>query len=121
MWETPLIPHELHRLFGSDTFLWGGDLNTDPGMDDIGHFHGGDRRLFKIYEEAGSCDTRVRFHDAYQRSYFKSGMGSYQLDHVFADAATEARVVSWDVDESPATAQEPYSDHAPIIVALEDG
>lgn len=90
-------------------------------MDDINYFHGGDRRLFKIYEEAGSCDTRVRFHDAYQRTYFKSGMGSYQLDHVFADAATEARVVSWDVDESPATAQEPYSDHAPIIVALEDG
>jgi len=31
VWPTNVIPHELHRLFRTDAFIWGGDLNTDPG------------------------------------------------------------------------------------------
>jgi len=88
-------------------------------MDDIGWFLGGNRRLLEIYAEAGSRDIRTRFHDDYQRTYYKSGKGPYQLDHVFADSHTEACVTSWHVDDRPATAREPYSDHAPIIVALD--
>jgi len=30
VWEPNVIPHELHRLFPDDTFVWGGDFNTDP-------------------------------------------------------------------------------------------
>jgi hypothetical protein len=42
VWETDVLPHELHRLFGHDTFVWGGELNADPRMDDVpGRFVGG--------------------------------------------------------------------------------
>ena len=69
-----------------ETFLWGGDLNTDPGMDDIRGFTGGNRRMFEIYRQSGSRDTRTRFFDTPQRTYFKDGNRHYQLDHVFARA-----------------------------------
>jgi endonuclease/exonuclease/phosphatase family metal-dependent hydrolase len=35
VWETDVLPHELDRVFGRDTFLWGGDFNADPRMDDV--------------------------------------------------------------------------------------
>jgi hypothetical protein len=57
VWEANVIPHELHRLFANDTFLWGGDLNTDPRMDDYSGFAGGNRRMFDIYREAWSHTT----------------------------------------------------------------
>jgi endonuclease/exonuclease/phosphatase family metal-dependent hydrolase len=114
VWEQNLIPHELRRLFAQETFIFGGDLNTDPRMDDKPWFLGGNRRLFEVYEESGFHDTRARFHDSYQPTY-----GDYQIDHVFADARTEQRVTGWEVDLRPATDQEPYSDHAPILVTLE--
>ena len=119
VWETDVLPHELHRLFGHDTFVWGGDLNADPRMDDVpGRFVGGNRRCFAAYETAGSRDTRARFHDSYVQTFFKAGRRAYQLDHVFADAGTEARVTGWRVDERPATSTEPHSDHAPVIVEI---
>ncbi len=40
VWEMNVIPHELRRLFGDQTFIWGGDLNTDPRMDDKPWFLG---------------------------------------------------------------------------------
>jgi hypothetical protein len=49
-WETNVIPHELHRLFEGETFLWGGDLNCDPRMDGFGgDYAGGNRRVFEIW------------------------------------------------------------------------
>ena len=120
VWETHVIPHELHRLFGGDTFMWGGDFNADPRMDDRPGFAGGNRSMFKAYELAGSRDTRARFHPDYVQTYFKPRTNAYQLDHVFADAATERRVCGWRIDRSAATSREPYSDHAPIVVDLEN-
>jgi endonuclease/exonuclease/phosphatase family metal-dependent hydrolase len=120
VWETNLIPYELQRLFADETFIWGGDLNTDPHMDDEfkeRHFLGGNRRLFKIYEAAGFHDTRKRFHDSYLQTYV-GGKHPFQLDHVFADRRTEGRVTTWKVDLRPATGAEPYSDHASILVTL---
>ena len=66
----------------------------------------------EVYEKSGFHDTRARFHDSYQPTY-----GEYQIDHLFADARTEERVTIWEVDLRPAD-HEPYSDHAPILVAL---
>jgi endonuclease/exonuclease/phosphatase family metal-dependent hydrolase len=119
VWEANVIPHELQRLFADETFVWGGDFNSDPRMDERPAFLGGNRWLFDVYAESGLCDTRARFHDSYQQTYFKAGKGEYQLDHVFADAQTEQRVTCWRVDAGPATQQEPYSDHAPILVTLD--
>ena len=88
-------------------------------MDDKRWFLGGNRRLFEIYAQAGSCDTRARFFDTYQQTYVKKRKGEYQIDHVFADARTEQRVTGWQVDLQAATQQPPYSDHAPLLVTLE--
>ena len=118
VWETNVIPHELHRLFGGETFLWGGDLNCDPKMDGRRGFAGGNQRVFDIYREAGSVDVRARFHATYQQTFFRPGTDNYQLDHVFADPATEQRVTTWAVDPTPATGPEPLSDHAPILLNL---
>jgi hypothetical protein len=109
VWETDVLPHELHRLFGHDTFVWGGDFNADPRMDDVPGFVGGNRRCFAAYETAGSGDTRARFHPSFVQTFFKAGRRAYQLDHVFADAGTEARVTGWLVDERPATSGRPSS------------
>ncbi len=118
VWETNVIPHELHRLFEGETFLWGGDFNSDPKMDDRPAFAGGNRRIFEIYREAGSYDARARFHETHQQTFFRPGTNNYQLDHVFADEATERRVTRWTVDSAPATGPEPLSDHAPILLTL---
>jgi endonuclease/exonuclease/phosphatase family metal-dependent hydrolase len=119
VWETDVLPHELHRLFGHDTFIWGGHLNADPRMDDVpGRFVGGNRRCFAGYETAGSRDARARFHDSYVQTFFKAARGAYQLDHVFADAATDVRVTGWRVDERPAAPMEPHSDHTPVMVEI---
>ena len=115
LWETDVIPHELRRLFGDETFLWGGDLNSAVSMDGKPRFAGGNRQLRKNWKEAGSHDLRLRFHDEEQRTFFQPGKGPYQLDHVFADAATERRVVKLGREQPTrrhrATLQRPRSHH----------
>jgi len=119
VWETNVVPHELHRLFAGATFLWGGDLNADPRMDDISYFLGGNRRMFDGYVRAGAADTRAQLHEEYQRTFFGARSGPYQLDHVFADAATAARVTDWHVDAATAQGDQLLSDHAPILLELD--
>ena len=127
VWEQDLIPFELHRLFGDETFLWGGDLNSAEIMDDVG-FLGGSRQLRRTWRAAGSCDLRRRFYEDEQQTFLRvtrrrlpSGehrIMRYQLDHAFADAETERRVVDWRVDTGLATATPAFSDHAPILIEL---
>jgi len=119
VWQMDLIPFELHRLFAGETFLWGGDLNSAESMDDIPSFAGGNRRLREIWLQAGSHDLRRRFFVEEQQTFFAPRRGPYQLDHVFADAVTEARVKGWRVDTDPATSDPRLSDHAPIWVELD--
>lgn len=119
VWEQNVIPHDLHSLFGTGTFVWGGDFNSEPRMDAwLRNSRGGNHRNFAIYREYGSLDTRARFFDDFQQTFFKNGRKPYQLDHVFADARTEARIVDWRVDHAAATCVAPYSDHAPVILTL---
>jgi hypothetical protein len=120
VWETNVVPHELHRLFGQETFLWGGDLNCDPKMDDRPLFAGGNRRVFEIYREAGAVDARTPFHSTYQQTFFRPGTDSYQLDHVFVDRITERQLTSWTVDPEPANGPDALSDHAPIMLTLDE-
>ena len=118
VWEQNVVPFEFERLFAGDTYIWGGDLNTDPRMDDIPAFAGGNRRLFQVYAEAGFHDTRAPFHADYQRTFFTKRSGPYQLDHVFADSETAARVAAWQIDERPVSEASRQSDHAPILVEI---
>jgi Endonuclease/Exonuclease/phosphatase family len=119
VWQMDLIPFELHRLFAGQTFLWGGDLNSAESMDDVPGFSGGNRRLREIWAGAGSCDLRLRFCAEEQQTFFAPKRGAYQLDHVFGDTQTEARVVDWRVDTGPVTSTPTLSDHAPIWIDLE--
>lgn len=123
VWETNVIPHELHRLFAGDTFLWGGDLNSDPRMDGLsGSYSGGNQRVFDLWRKAGSIDARTPFHAEFQQTFFRAGQRiPFQLDHVFVDARTERRLEAWEVDVGPAGGPDALSDHAPIIVSLTDG
>jgi hypothetical protein len=119
LWETDVIPFKLRRLFGTETFVWGGDLNSAESMDDVSWFVGGNRRLREIWEAAGSVDLRKRIHAEEQRTYFAPRRAAYQLDHVFADPKTASRVLGWHVNPRPAARPDPLSDHAPIVVELE--
>lgn len=119
IWETDLIPFELRRLFGDETFIWGGDLNSAVVMDDNSRFTGGNGRLRDIWKEAGSHDLRLRFFEDEQQTFFAPKRKPYQLDHVFADEATTRRVTSWRVDKAPVELDPPLSDHAPIVIDFE--
>lgn len=119
VWQMDLIPFELHRLFAGETFLWGGDLNSAVSMDDVPGFSGGNRLLRKIWRDAGSRDLRQRFFTEEQQTFFAPKRRPYQLDHVFANAETEPRVVGWRVDTGPITSAPSLSDHAPIWVELD--
>ena len=119
-WGTDVIPYELNKLFAGTSFVWGGDLNSAESMDDKPSFAGGNRLVRKVWEEGGSYDLRKAIHAEEQRTYFVEGRGPYQLDHVFGDKRTLKRVKSWKVNPRPATAIQPYSDHAPILVEIGD-
>jgi hypothetical protein len=83
-------------------------------------FTGGNRWNFEILEEPGFRDTRARFHENYQQTFFHPGRRAFQPDDVFADARTEQAVIGWEVDPGPVSSANQISDHAPIIVTLRD-
>ena len=57
---------------------------------------------------------------AKRQTYVKTNRKAWQLDHVFADPRTEARVRGWHVDLAAAACTPPYSDNAPIVITLAD-
>ena len=117
--ETDVIPFELRCLFGDESFIWGGDLNSAVIMDQNPSFTGGNGKLRGIWKEAGSYDLRLKFFKEEQPTYFAPGKKRYQLDHVFADEATKECVTDWNVDVDPVERNPPLSDHAPIIVDID--
>jgi hypothetical protein len=52
----------------------------------------------------------MRFFSGKQRTFFAPNRRAYLLDHVFGDAATEARVVDWPVDTQPVLSNPSLSD-----------
>lgn len=113
VFETNVIPDEMHRLFGDHGFLWGGDLNSDERMDDVRGFSGGNRRIREIWRDAGAVSVRARFEPEPQQTYFKRGALRNELDHLFVDGVTLSKVAEWRIDPLPATTLA-LSDHAPI-------
>jgi exonuclease III len=118
VWEIDLAVHELRHLLRDRRFLAGGDLNSSLLMDEVQR-HDETARLFANMHDAGMVDLRPRQSAHEQQTYFKKGRRPHQLDHVFADAQTEATVLSWRVDPTPVVELE-LSDHAPIIVETTD-
>ena len=118
IWEIDLIAHDLARVFSGRRFVAGGDLNSALLFDaKIGYDH--NARLFANLRAMGLVDTRPRHEPDEVQTYFKAGVGAYQLDHVFADACTEARGSDWGV-VTPFATTDRMSDHAPIVYEFRD-
>lgn len=116
IWQVEVIAHELAELFGIDPFVAGGDLNSGM-LFDTKDGHDYNARLWSNLAELGFYDLRPRFYEQEQRTYFKTGRGPYQLDHLFGDATTAAAATGWLVRAEPAEVAQ-VSDHAPVEVVL---
>lgn len=117
LWEIEVVAHELKHVVRNQPFVMGGDLNSALAFD---RNYGGRENevLFANLAEAGYVDVRPRHQRDEVQTYFKAGTLAYQLDHVFADAATEARVSSWSV-VTEVSSELCLSDHAPLLVTIE--
>lgn len=113
MWQIEVIAHELQPVLAGTTFVFGGDLNSSLLFGDPS-----EPRLFANLAAQGFTDLRNRHSAEEQQTFFKAGRRPFQLDHVYSDAATEARCVSWQVLTDVA-ADLKLSDHAPILVELD--
>jgi hypothetical protein len=93
IWAVEVIASELERPFAGSPFVFGGDLNSARSFDGRPGF-GGNVRLHENLAAGGFHDLRLVSYRDEQQTYFKAGKGPDQLDHVFADAATERRVTA---------------------------
>lgn len=116
LWEIELIAHDLAPMLIGQRFIVGGDLNSSLGFD-LKYKHENNSRLFSNLKYYGLNDTRLKFFDQEQQTYFKQGSDPYQIDHVYADAETFDQVKSWEVLSDLASGRK-LSDHAPIMLGL---
>jgi hypothetical protein len=116
LWEIEVIAHELGEVLRGRRFVLGGDLNSALAFDQN---YGGceNERLFSNLAELGYADLRPRHRPLEDQTYYKPRSRPYQLDHLYADAATEASVESWTV-LSEVASELGLSDHAPVLVTL---
>lgn len=96
----------------------GGDLNSGL-LFDATYNYDHNARLFRNLAQGGFVDLRlVCGIESEQQTYFRSGKGAYQLDHVFASERIASKVRSWRV-LSDAAVKHSLSDHAPIEVVID--
>lgn len=115
MWEIEAIAHELQPILAGKRFIVGGDLNSSLLMDRPGHYT--ESKIFENLASLGYLDIRHRHSTHEIQTFFKSNTRPFMLDHLYADAATEASVSSWRVVTEVA-ADLGLSDHAPIEFTL---
>jgi endonuclease/exonuclease/phosphatase family metal-dependent hydrolase len=117
MWEIEPSAHELAPVLAGQRFLFGGDLNTSLLYDSDSSTD--NARLFENLYGLGYHDVRPRHSAQEVQTFFTSrNTGPFQIDHVFADPATEAAVSSWRVRADVAS-DLGLSDHAPIEIQLD--
>jgi len=116
VWEIELTSHDLAPMLQGQKFIVGGDLNSSLGFDK-NYNRQNNARLFGNLKDCGFNDTRLKFFDQEQSTYFKQGQAPYQLDHVYSDSQTYDQVQSWEVLTQLVTVQG-LSDHAPIGIKM---
>jgi endonuclease/exonuclease/phosphatase family metal-dependent hydrolase len=112
-----VLTHDLGSLAGRP-FLAGGDLNGSL-LFDVNNRRQENGGMFNNLRAAGLVDLRPRHFPEEQQAFFRTGSRSYQLDHVFADEQTEAKVTRWRVLTDVADVHH-LSDHAPVLIETAD-
>ncbi len=112
-WSTDVIFHGLDRVKGR-RFIFGGDWNTSR-LFDRNQKVPANALFFSRAHEQGWVEVMGKANET--RSFFRSDNLPYQLDHVFADATTESKILSCGVWADPAALE--TSDHAPLVIDLE--
>lgn len=110
--EVSIIRHLLKEKFKGERFIAGGDLNTHRGLGD----RAGD--TFQLFSQMGFLDTRQKFYDEEQQTFFRQGGRPSQLDHVFTDEAGLASLTDWKV-LTEVVEDLRLSDHAPIELTFQ--
>jgi exodeoxyribonuclease-3 len=114
----------------------GGDFNVAPTDDDVwdaARVHGGthvsepEREAFRALLDWGLVDTWRAMHPDIRRfTWWDYRAGNFQrnegmrIDHLLASAPVAARVVAVEVDREARKGQPTPSDHAPLIVDLDE-
>lgn len=112
-----MLTHELGALLAGRRFVAGGDLNGSLLFDADNPWRENEA-MFANLRGAGLIDLRPRMVPEEQQTFFRVGSRPYQLDHVFADEQTEAKVTGWRVLTNLAALHH-LSDHAPILIELQ--
>lgn len=110
--EFLIIQQLLFELLRQQRFIVGGDWNNSLlHKKSIGQT----KERFEKFAESGFMDSRGKFYDEEQQSFFRGGARPSQLDHIFCDGQTFALLSSWTVLVEAAT-DLALSDHAPILI-----
>lgn len=107
--ELSVIQHLLTQHLAGETFIVAGDFNATYSRD---------KQVFKQFAQAGFLDTRMKFADMPQQTFFKRNSKPSALDHVFTDQTTYEKLSNWQVQVEVAFDAE-LSDHAPILTEYE--
>lgn len=107
--EICVIRELLAKHFVGKRFIAGGDLNATYERDS---------QVFAHFSQLGFIDSRAKFYDQAQPSFFKKGSTPSCLDHIFTDAITHQKLESYQVLVEVATDME-LSDHAPIVTTYQ--
>jgi exonuclease III len=108
-WATRSLPN------AGDPIVLGGDWNTALRFDEV-YGPRGNAEFFARMSETGWCDAMKKFHDAEVQTYFSTGRGPYQLDHVFLTSDLFNSLQGADVAATPQVLG--ASDHAPIVLEI---
>lgn len=108
LWFLDVLFYFLRPLLGR-RFIVGGDFNASRLLDTTLGERGNNEFFDRIRDE-GFVSLHRLFHDADERTYFKTGKAHHQLDYLYADepVATHCRSC---VVQQPGD----FSDHAPLI------
>lgn len=107
--EITIIQQLLTRHLAGKTFIVAGDFNATYSRDE---------QVFENFAKVGFSDTRIKFFDLPQQTYFKRNSKPSALDHIFTDKSTYEKLIKWQVQVEVACDAE-LSDHAPILTEYE--
>jgi endonuclease/exonuclease/phosphatase (EEP) superfamily protein YafD len=109
--------HGLAQLIDGP-FIIGGDWNTSRLFDDDAKHAGAGSAFFDRAERQGWVECLWQMHGEEQRTWFRQGDRSFQLDHLFCDSELAELLTACNV-LTDAVTETRLSDHAPVLAEFE--